>query len=343
MKSETGLQGTHTDELTITHTRAAGTLVDGTARGDGSAEVLKAIGWHWSRHLGAWYLPCTRDLPVRRWKVDQAAEALRAAGFAVAVEIDDRARPTAEVEADRAARQAARVDALHGKAARRASQADAADAAERRAFDALPPMGEPIKVGHHSEGRHRRALERAERAWDRSMQAHRDADHARQRAEAAEPTTAHRFNPGVTRRRIDRIEADRRRYERSRTECVRILETLGADDAEKAARVRGRITQLDELISEAVDQASYWRDQLEAARAAGVLMFDRSMLRRGDRVKVGGSWWPHPVQRVNPKTVTVGTEYSWTHTVPYSTITGVRNTAGQLVSFDAEGRRSDER
>lgn len=343
MKSETGVQEQRTAELTITHTRAEGTLIDGTARGDGTAEVLKANGWRWSRNLGAWYVSGTRDLPPRRWVIDKTADALRAAGFVVAVEIDDRARPTAEVEADRAARQAARVEALHGKAARLTGKAENADAAARRAFDALPPMGEPIKVGHHSEGRHRRALERAGRRWDRSMEAHRDADHAQQRAEAAEPTTAHRFDPGVTRRRIDRIEADRRRYERSRADCVRVLESLGDDDAEKAARIRDRITQLDEVISEAVDKVSYWRDQLEAARAAGVLLFERSMLRRGDRVKVGGSWWPYPVQRVNPKTVTVGTEYSWTRTVPYSTITGVLNAAGQVVEFDTEGRRSDER
>lgn len=304
--------------------------------------MLKVNGWRWSRNLGAWYVSGTRDLPPRRWVIDKTADALRAAGFVVAVEIDDRARPTAEVEADRAARQAARVDALHGKAARRAAAAENADAAARRAFEALPPMGEPIKVGHHSEGRHRRALERAGRRWDRSMEAHRDADHARQRAEAAEPTTAHRFAPGVTRRRIDRIEADRRRYERSRARYARTLETLGDDD-EKAAGLRDAIARLDERIGEVVDQVSYWRDQLEAARAAGVLLFERSMLRRGDRVKVGGSWWPYPVQRVNAKTVTVGTEYSWTRTVPYSTINGVLNAAGQVVEFDAEGRRSDER
>jgi hypothetical protein len=31
--------------LTITHTHAEGTLIDGTSRGDGTAEVLKANGW----------------------------------------------------------------------------------------------------------------------------------------------------------------------------------------------------------------------------------------------------------------------------------------------------------
>ena len=51
--------------LTITHTHAAGTLIDGTGRADGSAEVLKTVAnpytgragaWRWSRNLGSWYV-----------------------------------------------------------------------------------------------------------------------------------------------------------------------------------------------------------------------------------------------------------------------------------------------
>ena len=41
-------------ELAITHTRADGTLIDGTSKGDGSNTVLKANGWRFSRVLGGW-------------------------------------------------------------------------------------------------------------------------------------------------------------------------------------------------------------------------------------------------------------------------------------------------
>lgn len=329
-------------ELSITHTRAEGTLIEGTARGDGSAEVLKANGWRWSRSLGVWYVRGTRDLPPRRWVIESTAEALRAAGFAVTVTIDDRHRPTAEVEADRAARQADRVEALHTKVARLRGKADTAAAAARRAVEALPPMGEPVKIGHHSEGRHRRALDRAHTAIGRSVEAHKEAAAVAHRAAAAEYTTPHRHNPGVIQRRIDRIEAGRRADERTRAGYLRTLDSL-TDDEDKAERLRAAVARLDERIAEAVDQANYWRTELDAARAAGVVLFDRSMLRVGDRVKIGGSWWPYPVQRVNAKTVTVGTEYSWTQTAPYSTITGVLNADGTQVAFDAEGRRSDGR
>jgi hypothetical protein len=46
----------------------------------------------------------------------------------------------------------------------------------------LPPMGEPIKVGHHSEGRHRRALDRSWQNMGRSAQAANEAKELERRA-----------------------------------------------------------------------------------------------------------------------------------------------------------------
>ena len=83
--------------LTITHTHAEGTLIGGTTRGDGSAEILKPQRWRWSRNLGAWYVPQSRDRLARRAQINSTAAALRAAGFTVEVDIDDDYRPTAQV------------------------------------------------------------------------------------------------------------------------------------------------------------------------------------------------------------------------------------------------------
>ena len=71
--------------LTITHTHADGTLIDGTARRADTAQI------------------------------DRTAAALRADGFDVDITIDDTYRTTAEVEADKIDRQGARVDALAAK------------------------------------------------------------------------------------------------------------------------------------------------------------------------------------------------------------------------------------
>mgnify|MGYP001793418424 CR=1 FL=1 len=65
----------------ITHSREAGTLIEGTAKGDGSNIILKASGWCWSRNLGTWYVPNSRDRGARGHIINGTAEQLRAAGF----------------------------------------------------------------------------------------------------------------------------------------------------------------------------------------------------------------------------------------------------------------------
>ncbi|ORI13543.1 DUF3560 domain-containing protein [Rhodococcus sp. 1168] len=136
--------------LTITHSAAAGTLIDGTSKNDGTNAILKAHGWRWFPSITTWGIRSSRDRAPKTHTIDATAAALRAAGFDVELDIDTAARPTDIVEADRAGRQAARVDALETKAIRRSSEEDAAWEAEQRSVNALPPGGEPIKIGHHS-------------------------------------------------------------------------------------------------------------------------------------------------------------------------------------------------
>lgn len=130
--------------LTITHTPEDGTLIDGTAKGDGTGVVLKAQRWRWSRNIGFWYIPQSRDRAPKLAQIRATATALRAAGFTVELDIDASYRTTSEVEADKIARQADRVAALDAKADRKAGDAETAWNAERAAYRArctrcLPP------------------------------------------------------------------------------------------------------------------------------------------------------------------------------------------------------------
>ncbi|MFD4356847.1 DUF3560 domain-containing protein [Nocardia sp. NPDC058518] len=322
--------------LTITHDRETGTLIDGTARGDGTYEILYSRGWRWSRSLGSCYVPNSPDREAKHHLIKTTAEALRAAGHDVTIEIDDTARPTAVVEADRAARQAERVAALEAKAERKSAASDAADANDRRRTEALPPGGEPVKKGHHSEGRHRRAIEKAHDAARKSVAAAKEATEAAQRAEAATHTTAHREDVGVTLRRIEALAADKRGFERE------IAGTTGSYGAKPATGAR--LEKLTRCIEELTDKIAYWQSHVEKRKAEGVTVYTKAMLRKGDYVKYSNlGLWPYPVQRVNAKSVTVGTEYSWTETLPYHKIRGVYNSDRQPVTFDAEGNRSDGR
>ncbi|WP_180359817.1 PKD domain-containing protein, partial [Miniimonas arenae] len=104
-------------------------------------------------------------------------------------------RPTEDVERDRTARAQDRQRSLEARAQRRADEARDVALRAEQAFETLPPGGEPIKVGHHSEHRHRRALERADEATRRSIEADREAEHAAQRAATARSSQAARYSP----------------------------------------------------------------------------------------------------------------------------------------------------
>ncbi|MFB7800858.1 DUF3560 domain-containing protein [Isoptericola sp. NPDC056134] len=287
--------------LTITHTHEAGTLIDGTARGDGTADVLKAQRWRWSRNLGAWYIPRSRDQHAKTRQIDATAAALRAAGHDVEVTIDNTARPTADVEADKIARQADRAGALAAKAERRREEETAAWARHHSDVERLPPEGEPVKIGHHSEGRHRRDISRAWNSLGRSVEAGRATEEAERRATEAAATTAARYNPVTVANRIDKLEADRRKFERRRDGYTSGHGVYAMTHA--PATGAGR-EQLEELIAETDDALTYWRGVRADQQANGTATnYGPHNVAKGDAVQVRGTWYR--VLRANPKSVTV--------------------------------------
>lgn len=273
--------------LTITHTREDGTIIDGTERGDGTADILKAHGWRWGRSLSAWYIPQSRDRKLKTWVTRPTAAALEAAGHDVALEVDDTARPVAEVEADRVARQEDRADALAAKAEHKAARAGEAQRAARAAAQQLPEGGEPVKIGHHSETRHRNALTRSWNAQGRAVRAEEDAATARNRSETATRTTARRYAPATVAGRIAR------------------LETAGRALARAVATAAGdRRDELEADIRENEDALAYWRGiRAEQIVSGEVIEYSRETIRPGDQIKAGGTWWT--VVRANAKTCTV--------------------------------------
>jgi hypothetical protein len=82
-------------------------------------------------------------------------------------------------------RRAARQDRIDGRAAAKTAEASAHYKAARAAVEHIP-MGQPILVGHHSEGRHRRDLARSDNAMRKSCEASREAE----RLESTRATSA---------------------------------------------------------------------------------------------------------------------------------------------------------
>jgi Domain of unknown function (DUF3560) len=305
--------------LTIEHTAAGGTVLRETAKGDGAAEVLRAAGgwWRWSRAIGragAWYVPHSRDRAPSLGLIDQTADVLRAAGFTVEVHIDATPRPMEEAEAQRAERMDARADRLSERAARRLATAEARYEAGHQLADRIP-FGQPILVGHHSEGRARADHQRITGHFAASCDLRDQAAAAQARAQTAESHMQVRHNPLVVGRRIERLAAERRRIQRELDGYTRNYRntngSLAMTDEFPPATGQHRV-QLDTQAAHLDEQLRYWRSVLDQAQASGQWTpVDREAIHPGDQIKT---------------TVSVETGYTWTDKIPLHEITGHQRT-----------------
>lgn len=306
--------------ITLSHTAAAGSLAIGTARGDGSAAALKANGWRWSRTLGAWYLPASRDREPRTAVLERTREQLRVAGLDVEIDIDYTPRATAEIERDREARAETRAERFGRRAETASAAAAAADARGRQISDGIP-FGQPILVGHHSEKRHRRDLERINRATRQAIDADQLARESARRAEFAATESARRRTPLQVARRISNLERESRRLRRA---IDGYSNALGDVFPPATGAYRDR---LDRELAIVLEQLEYWRgirrDQVESGQATD---YSRETIAKGDLVEYRGTWYE--VVRANAKSVSVRSQVggSWTDTLPYAELTGHRAT-----------------
>ncbi|MGD9622182.1 MAG: DUF3560 domain-containing protein [Mycolicibacterium sp.] len=313
--------------ITISHTPSDGTLVHGTARGDGTNVILKTHGFRWFRTLGLWGIPGSRDRQPNMGTITRAADALRSAGHDVTTDIDATHRNVVDAEADRTERSQARAEALAAKAERKSHAADAAWEAERRATDVLPPFGQPILVGHHSEGRHRRAIERARTATRRAIDATDDAARAAQRAQAAANTSAHRYNPVTVKNRIDRLHAEQRKDQRALDGHSRVVaRTATHTYRDEFAPATGEYRQqLLDRTDQRASEIAYWESVYAAQQDAGLAAsHSRDTITKGDQIKYRSQWYT--VVRANTKTVSVRLfeGASFTNTIGYHEISGHR-------------------
>ncbi len=286
--------------VTIRHSHADGTLIEGTTRADrGLHQAVKAYGFRFSRTLGCWYLPHSRDKHADRQRLDQTAAALRDAGATVEVVLDDTPRDAAAREADRHERLEGRRERLAGRADRLGGQADAAYQRGHQMLDAIP-LGQPLLPDHHSYGRDRNYRERARRTMDRAFELAGESETAAERAAASRAAEAHRLGGPATMRRIDKLEADRRRLLRGLKGRVTYTDegpALVAPSEQDAARLRAALAQVD-------DDLACWRAHLQQLKAGGQFtQYGPADFKRGDRVQVEG--WTGTVLRVNRKTLTV--------------------------------------
>jgi len=329
--------------IEIIHTRSDGTLIHGTSKSDGSAQVLKARDYasgytqpaRYSRTLGCWYLPNSRDKRTSKPMLEALADRLRAAGLTVTITVNEGDRRSfAEAEQDRTERAEARAERFAGYADNASARSDAAWERGRRIGDGIP-FGQPILVGHHSERRARRDQERMHSAARTSNAEAKRAQHWGNRQEAAAAYERHRNNPGRTLRRLDKLRADLRAVEK--WQRGQSAKGFHQDVANLETREELAIRR-DELIEE----IEYWEAIIAEAEANGVKVWSKDDFQRGDFARYGSTWYE--VLRVNQKSVTIphihngvgrqvvraeGAPLDWTWTLPYHEVSG-RMTADEL-------------
>ncbi|MEN8656084.1 DUF3560 domain-containing protein [Streptomyces sp. 21So2-11] len=326
--------------IEITHTRREGTLIEGTSRGDGSAEILRLREYgrtqrqpfRWSRNLDCWYLPHSRDHATYTSSLELLTRRLRDVGFEVTLTIDNADRRSfSEAEDEREEKAEGRAERFGGYAASAARNSEAAwksshEISERFAF------GQPILVGHHSEGRARRDHARMDNAMRKSIGERDRADHWTGRAQAAANYERFKKDPGRTLRRLDTLRADLRAVEKwQRGESAKGY-SRNPDDPELTIR-----------HEELTEEIEHWEQIIKDAEAEGVKVWSRADFTRGDFVLYRGTWYE--VLRGNPKSVTIphihngtgkrivratGNRHDdWTWTAPYDDVSG-RKSADEM-------------
>lgn len=292
------------DTITITHTGSEGTTVMGDTRP--YKDTIKGYRLRWSPTIGGWYVPNSRDRLPNVVALEMLAKALRDAGAEVEMDIDATPVSTADREARKAERLEDRQAALAAKAERKGSEADAHFGTVDQIASAIP-FGQPILVGHHSERKSRRDAERIWKGMERSVEAQKESEAAARKADASIRHQRARETGPATMRRLERLRTEQRDVTRKMEQAERQSKQEWYD-------------RLHAINLDLTDQITYWTDHLEALKADGWKQWGPDDFTPGDLLRYWGG--TRKVVRVNKKSVSVESGYSWTDKVPYNAIRG---------------------
>lgn len=283
--SETVTQSVHIDH------DGDSTLASGTSRSDTATnEALKAAGFRWSRRLEAWYLPRTWREATRWHRISELVRNLGEDAVSISADRATQMTP-AEHEQHVRERAAERAERMNHRAAQRTAEAEQQFARADQISDGIP-MGQPILVGHHSQRRHERDLERMWTATRKGLDADAEARSAAAAAIRAEKTADGESDSQVTiGNRVERLEAEERRLTRRLTGTGH---AIYGEDSPATGNYRGFL-------------------EAELQRTSAQLAHERTKvitpthgpdtITKGDFVCSRGTWFV--VRRVNKKSVSV--------------------------------------
>lgn len=139
-------------------------------------------------------------------------------------------------------RREARAARLRGWAEKRDARSDRAFDRARAIGDNIP-LGQPILIGHHSEGRHRRDLERMDSAMRDAVESEKKAASMRSRADNIEAAAEHAIYSDDEdaiprlRERVAALEAERERVKAYNASCRKGAPDLELLDERQRAQI----------------------------------------------------------------------------------------------------------
>ncbi|HEX7663348.1 MAG TPA: DUF3560 domain-containing protein, partial [Polyangiaceae bacterium] len=133
------------------------------------------------------------------------------------------------------AKREARIDRMRTRAEKLRAESEGASQRAHAIADRIP-FGQPILVGHHSEKRHRRDIERIHKGHTRSAELAHEADTLERRAERAEHSTAVSSDDPDA---IEKLRAKLERIERDRERMVAANRAVRSADPRVALRELG--------------------------------------------------------------------------------------------------------
>jgi hypothetical protein len=172
------------------------------------------------------------------------------------------------------------------------------------AINSFIPMGQPILIGHHSEGRHRRDLKRIDTCMQKSIEESKKSEYFSDKASRLLDADSKLENREFVGNRIENVKAE--------------IATLSKWADAKNSR-----------LIQAQEKLEYWQNRMDLIEAKmkenGVIVPSPDTIKVGDLINSIG-WYP--VIKINKKTVTVshwlGVE-TLTYKIPYSKIKSVKS------------------
>ncbi len=153
------------------------------------------------------------------------------------------------------AKKQARIERMRARAIKLDAVADANSMSIFREEKSGIPLGQPILIGHHSERRHRRHLERLEARLKRGFEAHDKARSLKERADSAESRKAiDSDNPEALKLLSDKIakmesNLDRDKNLNKLVRKFKTVEALSAAIAEKFPKIKDPRHVAEELLT----------------------------------------------------------------------------------------------